>query len=588
MSPTLSPLAIYQILSFTEQDYRLRLPKLGYEVRVPQVGRMARRVSPKWAVIYELYLSDECTRSLNDLRSPKFLLRLKDVLDCDDMRVFFGQGKPMAFDEDFPPRLVSKVVQACGCLEEEPSALDFTVNLPPTLTPEKGGLYSGFQESNGIWVPIPREPELKGLAEVWPDAYASHLPCAECTKVESLGDHTPRNRQYRLVEKFHISSKHFDKKLTVELSCALGAPAKKLELRQVRLYLDGESGHGHLPCANTRKSKTILLIPDFASDVYGFLDREHIGASLTANSGLSELMPKLKNRLPKHNLMCEFEAEETKTGDAFTGEYRTIMHHFRRHFTYVDVRLLKVPCAEGPAADCALIRHYLSNSHVSDVKAPYSDGRFSLKMLAALVVDHNCTMDRLRMGALEGQLTDYRSMDVVFGGGLRLDALSLAISSQSLARLTKTTDFLRLPTIEGLAELKFLETREKAILGSPLWFPGIHLLRNCALYEVHCDGPMHHLESIALMLVKLCEKFERGENVNIRERFKFKAPRHVDFPFNEGNQVSASDRIGCGGPRAGKWLSAIVAQKYCNGSATSILLITTVKAFRKEMSAIDI
>lgn len=58
---------------------------------------------------------------------------------------------------------------------------------------------------------------------------------------------------------------------------------------------------------------------------------------------------------------------------------------------------------------------------------------------------------------LDGQLTDYRSMDVIFGGGLLLNARSLSISTQSFANLIKTTDFLRLHAIQGLTQLKFLE-----------------------------------------------------------------------------------------------------------------------------------
>ncbi|KAH7717640.1 hypothetical protein AAVH_14921 [Aphelenchoides avenae] len=231
----------------------------------------------------------------------------------------------------------------------------------------------------------------------------------------------------------------------------------------------------------------------------------------------------------------------------------------------------------------------LSNSHVADLKTPYSDGRFTLKMLAALVADHNCTMDRLRMGALDGQLTDYRSMDVVFGGGMRLNGLT------ELKFLEANPTFGRPPT------RKPWPRRQQAILGSPLWLTGIHLLRNCALYEVHCDGSKSHLESIALKLVELCEKFERVENMKIRERFEFKAPRDFNFPFNEGNQVSASERIGCGGPGAGrrlltlyrfrnaatgKWLSAIVGHKTSNGSVASILHITKGKA-SPEAIAID-
>ncbi|KAH7719208.1 hypothetical protein AAVH_13366 [Aphelenchoides avenae] len=158
----------------------------------------------------------------------------------------------------------------------------------------------------------------------------------------------------------------------------------------------------------------------------------------------------LETRLPD-----PFDPTIDEVRYAIAGAYWLIFHHFRRDLTYSNVRRFKLPSAEGAATDCALIRRYLSNSYVTDFKSPYSDGRFSLKMLAALV-DRNFTVDRLRVGALDGQLTDYRSMDVVFGGGLRMNALSVAISSQSLASLIKTTEFLRLPTVQGLEELKFL------------------------------------------------------------------------------------------------------------------------------------
>ncbi|KAH7671574.1 hypothetical protein AAVH_42626, partial [Aphelenchoides avenae] len=54
-----------------------------------------------------------------------------------------------------------------------------------------------------------------------------------------------------------------------------------------------------------------LLLPDFASEVYGFLDRLHIGTSLTSNSRLSALLSKLKTRLPLHHLKCKFETKGT-------------------------------------------------------------------------------------------------------------------------------------------------------------------------------------------------------------------------------------------------------------------------------------
>lgn len=111
MSSTLGPLAVHQILSFTEQDYRRRKANLKDAARVPQVGLMARHVSPKWGLICELYFAGKDPPSVDYLRSPELLLKLKDVLDIGDMRFVFGHGKPIVFDEDIPRRLVSKVVQ---------------------------------------------------------------------------------------------------------------------------------------------------------------------------------------------------------------------------------------------------------------------------------------------------------------------------------------------------------------------------------------------------------------------------------------------------------------------------------------------
>ncbi|KAH7693788.1 hypothetical protein AAVH_39171 [Aphelenchoides avenae] len=134
MSSTLGPLAVHQILSFTEQDYRRRKANLKDAARVPQVGLMARHVSPKWGLICELYFAGKDPPSVDYLRSPELLLKLKDVLDIGDMRFVFGHGKPIVFDEDIPRRLVSKVVQAFVRLREEPSSLDITVNIPYAKT----------------------------------------------------------------------------------------------------------------------------------------------------------------------------------------------------------------------------------------------------------------------------------------------------------------------------------------------------------------------------------------------------------------------------------------------------------------------
>ncbi|KAH7713842.1 hypothetical protein AAVH_18787 [Aphelenchoides avenae] len=547
MSSTLGPLAIHQVLSFTEQDYRRRKKNLRNAKRVPQLRLMARHISPMWSHICELYLAGYCPPSMDYLRSPELLLGLKNALDSEDMRIVFGHGKPMVFSADaIPQRLVSKLVQAFVRLREEPASLDITVNLS----------HADAERSSGAQcTSASHEPVAKSLEDMWPEVYACHLPCAACTTLRSMlesiplpGERSRESTEYA-TEIFHVVSNNFDKKLTLELTFALGdpqthAPAtasriEKMELRQLVAYLD-EKPCNPLRDDIARKRKTILLIPDFATEVYGFLDRVHIGASLIASDGLSELLSKLKNRLPVHHLTCAFEAETVEDEldfHLFTGAYRCVLHHFRRDIAYTDVRRLVIPSTEGPAADGALIPYYAND-------------RFVLRMLAALVVGRNFSVGRLQMHAWDGKLTDYRSMDVIFGGGLRLDALHLYIGRQGLTNLIKTVDFLRMPTVQGLKELKFLPVNAKlkrprrgkslprhrgAVVASPLWLSGIRLLRNCSYYEVTYE-PDRHLESIALKLVHICEKFERGEIAELCGHFKFAVRRrHVTFSFNERN-----------------------------------------------------
>lgn len=62
-----------------------------------------------------------------------------------------------------------------------------------------------------------------------------------------------------------------------------------------------------------RFSTSVLLISDFALEVYGFVDRVHAGASLVANRGLNEQIVKLRHLLPVHHLMCAFEPEKVES-----------------------------------------------------------------------------------------------------------------------------------------------------------------------------------------------------------------------------------------------------------------------------------
>lgn len=129
------------------------------------------------------------------------------------------------------------------------------------------------------------------------------------------------------------------------------------------------------------------------------------------------------------------------------------LRHFRRELPYSDLRRFKIPSAAGPAADCALVRRYLSNCHVFDFKTPDSDSRFFIQMIAALV-DRNFSAETLRMCSRGGGLLDYRSMDIVFDGGLRLETLEMNLFAQEFATLVKTIDFFRTPTVRKLKALK--------------------------------------------------------------------------------------------------------------------------------------
>ncbi|KAH7716652.1 hypothetical protein AAVH_15935 [Aphelenchoides avenae] len=620
MSSTLSPLAIHHILSFTEQDYRRRKPNLKNAARVPQVGLMARHVCPTWGLIYELYFSGKRPPLLDYLRSPELLLKFKDDLDYRDMRDVFGHGKPIVFDDDIPQRFVSKLVQAFVRLREEPSSLNVTAVIPYAKV---------WRTQEAHCSTATREVALMGLSDVWPEVYAVYLPCAECTTLESMFESSsimprfgPSSRQSTkcVVEIFHVFSNHFDKKLTLELTFVLGTPEKykhadvltcpaaarkpeKMELRQVVMYLD-EKTCSPLAVGTTRKRKSLLLHPDLAPEVYGFLDRVHVGTSLTANSALNQLISRLKNRLSMHHLMCEFKADGVEHSLRFEGACWLTVHHFRRDLSYTDVRRLKVPGAEGPSTDCALILHNMSNSYVVDLKVPYSNSRFSLKMLAALV-DRNFSVGRLRMHALDGPLTDYRSLEVVFCGSLRLGALDLRIRRKSLVNLIKTTNFLRMPTIQGLTELRLIlaETRRGlpsrtscpaeyprrvprhrlAVVRSSLWIAGIYLLSNCAHFEVNY-GPDRHMQSAVRKLVRVCEKFERGEITEIVERFKFTvSDRLVSFPFNARNRIASTSPVEGRGFYAarctwdvyrfrnaatGEWLTACVGHRESYSSDT--------------------
>lgn len=126
---------------------------------------------------------------------------------------------------------------------------------------------------------------------------------------------------------------------------------------------------------------------------------------------------------------------------------------FHRELPYRESRRFKIPSEAGIAADCLLACRYLSNSHVADFKAPQYDSRFAFKMIAVLT-QHNVSLGTVRMCAKEDGLSDYRSLDTIFNGGMSLAALEIRLFDHQFATLVKTTDFFRRPMVQRLETLK--------------------------------------------------------------------------------------------------------------------------------------
>lgn len=188
-----------------------------------------------------------------------------------------------------------------------------------------------------------------------------------------------------------------------------------------------------------------------------------------------------RKHLPVHHLMCAFDKDVVVSSVTvygpvmcsfwlqpllvfefklkftfniqFTGAYWLVLRHFRSDLLYSDQRRFKIPSEAGPAVDCALIVRHLSDCQLFDFKPPESDAPFTLKMLAALA-NRNFSIGALRMRTDGGGLSDYRSMNTVFGGGMRLAAIELRLFDHKFTSLVKTTDFFRMPTVQRLKALK--------------------------------------------------------------------------------------------------------------------------------------
>lgn len=363
------------------------------------------------------------------------------------------------------------------------------------------------------------------------------------------------------VEKFHVSSKNFRNRLTLELHYRLKQGTTETEREQssffhkiaIRLTDETCSAEARLPATANRSSATMLLLPEFAFEVFGFLDRAHIGSSLLANRALHDLIGQLKQRLPVHHLKCAFEdALSGRRGmRRFTGAYWMVIRHVQRGLPYTDARRFMMPSTADADADCALICHYLSNSHVDDLRALRADFAFAIKMLANLAA-RNFSVGCMKLGSRSKSLSDYRSMDVVFGE-MRIRNLHLICAEHRFVELVKTADFFRIPAVRRLRELKLdlsepwneeEKPRGHARSKSPLWVSGIYQLPNCEYYRVEYRS-VRHLRSIERRIVRICEEFERGEIADTVEHFHFitNSSKGMKYSFNRDNLLVSGMKV---------------------------------------------
>lgn len=144
-----------------------------------------------------------------------------------------------------------------------------------------------------------------------------------------------------------------------------------------------------------------------------------------------------------------------------------VLRHLRRDLSDSDLRRCKVPTKGCPAVYRSLVLPHLSNSYLYSFGTPDADFRSVMKILSALA-DRNFSVGTLRVYAYQDALFDYHSIDTVFGGGMRLDALELSLYEHQLATLIKATDFFQMSTVRKLKALKLyaVRTRDKHALGT--------------------------------------------------------------------------------------------------------------------------
>ncbi|KAH7717309.1 hypothetical protein AAVH_15256 [Aphelenchoides avenae] len=346
--------------------------------------------------------------------------------------------------------------------------------------------------------------------EAWSQICSDHLPCYARTTVETLEER--RHLRYSsyvipsslapakafAVEKFHVSSKTFRKRLALEMRYQLEP---------------GTTG--------TERDGTVLLLPEFASDVLGFLDRVHIGPSLLASRDLRDLICQLKQRLPLHNLTC------ASFGSVrwYDGACWLTVRHFQRDLPYTNVRSFKMPSTAGNESDCALIRYYLSNSHVAELRAPEGDNfPFAIKMLACLAA-RNFSVGLMHLHARGQRLCDYRSMDAVFGG-MRMAILHLSCDEQQFVGLVKTTDVFRMSAIQGLRAPKLT-------------------LHYRVDERYHSQWTHSHLRSIERKIVQICKEFESGKITDTVTHFEFRPrpPTEMNYAFSRDNLLVSKMKV---------------------------------------------
>ncbi|KAH7708645.1 hypothetical protein AAVH_24090 [Aphelenchoides avenae] len=223
----------------------------------------------------------------------------KDDVSEEDLSFIFSHGQPLVFHA-CPNRLVPKLIEAFQQLNEEPPFLHAT-----TMHGNVGSI------------------------EVSPPLYVDCFPCTACRRDATVQTRlrTCDAKSECVVETFHIRSNLFTKQLSIELyymtaghfnGCEFYARPETASdtaklwspIKVIVLVEDPVCGMAVVPSAKvTSKRSTMMLVPEFAVEVYGFLDRIHVGSSLLANRRMHDSLSAAKGILPLHQLSCDLDRE---------------------------------------------------------------------------------------------------------------------------------------------------------------------------------------------------------------------------------------------------------------------------------------